>query len=93
MIKNLGLKDKIVLLVGGSGGLGRQLMLFFESMGCVVVIVDLLDPEEFESFAPEDLDRLPYIKCDITKLSDVEACFEKIQEQFSTPDAVLNLAA
>lgn len=93
VVKNFALNEKIVVLVGGSGGLGLKLMLFFESMGCVVVIVDLLDPEDFEKLAPEGLDRLCYIKCDITKLFEVEACLEKIQKQYSTPDAVLNLAA
>lgn len=93
VIKNLSLTGKLVVLVGGGGGLGRELMLFFESMGCVVVVVDLLNPEEFETLASERPERITYIKCDITKLFDVEACLKKIQEKFSTPDAVLNLAA
>ena len=92
-LSSLNLTGKVVVLVGGAGGLGRELALFFEKMECNVVVVDLLTQEAFDKLAPESLGRVSYVSCDITCLSDVEACLTKIQKLHSTPDAVLNLAA
>lgn len=89
----LNLNDKVVVLFGGAGGLGQELSLFFKRMGCNVVVVDLLSPKAYKTLAPESLSWLSYIKCDITSLSDVEACLKRIQRLHSTSDAVLNLAA
>ena len=93
LTSTLNLNGKIVVLFGGAGGLGQHLTLFFGSMGCNVVVVDILTPQAFNAQMPKNLGQLHYIKCDITSLPDLESCLEKIQELHSTPDAVLNLAA
>lgn len=87
------LSEKLVVLFGGAGGLGKELTLFLHTMGCRIVIVDLLPPKAVENLFSETLLNLSYLKCDITSLPDLESCLARIQELYSTPDAVLNLAA
>ena len=62
-------------------------------MGCDVVVVDLLPTDTFEKLGLNRSGRVSYFRCDVTSLSDVKRCLERIQETYATPDAVLNLAA
>ena len=87
------LDEKLVVLFGGAGGLGKELALFLHRLGCHVVVVDLLTPKAFKELFSETLCNLSYVKCDITSLPELEACLAKIQKLHSTPDAVLNLAS
>ena len=93
----LNLKDKVALVTGGSGGLGKAVCLLLAAEGAKVVVNyrrsaergDAVVGEIKEKFGTEALS----VHADIGKEGDVVAMFEKIDEVFGRIDFLINNAA
>ncbi len=94
---NLNLKDKVALVTGGSGGLGKETCLLLAAEGAKVAVNyrrsakrgDAVVREIKEKFGTEAL----ALYADVGQESDVLAMFEKIDETFGRIDILINNAA
>jgi NAD(P)-dependent dehydrogenase (short-subunit alcohol dehydrogenase family) len=85
------LKDKIILLTGGSCGIGRDCAKAYAAEGARVVVL-ARDPDGVEKtvadLGPEHLG----IVCDVTRDAEVKVAVEKIVAHYGRLDAVHNNA-
>jgi 3-oxoacyl-[acyl-carrier protein] reductase len=89
------LKDKTVLVTGGSKGIGRACVEAFAEQGANVIINYLHDEkaaqEVADSVAKHGI-KILIVQADIAVQEQVDAMFDKIQAEFSTIDVVVNNA-
>jgi len=67
------LKDKLVLITGGSSGIGQVLIKLLHQKGARIISFDIKDPKE--SFSD-----VAYIKADISKSAQVKRSLTRIKE-------------
>lgn len=82
MQKWLDLENKVVIVTGGSSGIGKRMCQSFMEQGAQVVIVDLHTPEEMESCT--------FICCDVTSKDEVEQMVCQVMEIFGHIDVLVN---
>jgi len=83
--------NKIVLVTGGSSGLGRDIAETFHRAGAKLALV-ALEKNDVEKAATEiGGDTLP-IHADITRQEDVDRIFETVNAHFSQLDVLVNSA-
>ncbi|MGX7112311.1 SDR family oxidoreductase [Gemella cuniculi] len=81
----LNLTGKTVIVTGGASGIGAAVVEEFLNQGCKVVVSDLSEKES-------NNENLLYVKCDVTKRTDVKSVVEKTLEKFGTVDILVNNA-
>ena len=89
-----GLRQKVVLITGGSGGLGRVLAQAFLRQGCRVVITSR-HHEQLNQAAKKinpNGGQLWPLTCDITERRQVASLEEKIKAQWGTVQILVNNA-
>jgi len=79
------LKNKVVLITGAAGGIGRVTAETFDRAGAVVVGVDRVPPKERMSFGR-------FLEVDVTQYSSVEACIMNILSNEGRVDCLINNA-
>ena len=94
---DLHLKNQVVLVTGGSTGLGRAISGMLAVEGAKVAINYIVNPEVAESLAAEirekyGVDALA-IYADVSREEDVLKMFAEIEEKLGPPDALVNNAA
>jgi len=91
----LGLEDKVCVVTGASGGLGRAIVRGFLDMGARVALVDksAAGLEAFAAGLDVAADRILVQACDIGEPSAVDACVEAIAAQFGPLHVLVNNAA
>ena len=75
--------DRIVVITGGTSGIGKELVGLFESAGDTVVVLanaNINEENNNEYF------------CDVSDEESVKSCFEDIQKRFGRVDILLNNA-
>ncbi|CAO1628201.1 unnamed protein product [Sympodiomycopsis kandeliae] len=71
---------RTVIITGGNGGVGRHLCRQFLDQGCQRVIsIDILPPP-----TEEEEDRLVWMKCDLSSVSETTTTIEKIKSEYIT---------
>lgn len=80
--------DRIAVVTGGLGLLGRHYARALGERGARVAILDRTDDPGMEAG-----DRLMPIKADVTDRTDLEAALEAIRARWGTPDVLVNNAA
>ena len=85
-------KNKVVIITGGSYGIGRATAIAFSKKGAKVVIADWMEDQEsinqIKSTGAEAL----FIKCDVSKAEDVHLMVQKTIETFGQLDYAFNNA-
>jgi len=91
---DLGLTGKVVVITGGSGGIGRGLVLEFAREGANVVSVDQDSGDHLVAEAKRQglAGTILPLQADITKRESVEAMLAKIHERFGPVDILVNNA-
>ncbi|MGL6226168.1 MAG: SDR family NAD(P)-dependent oxidoreductase [Thermoguttaceae bacterium] len=94
---NLNLKDKVVLVTGGSTGLGKSIATLLAEEGAKVVINYVVNPEVAEELANElqqkyNIQALA-VYADVSKEEDVLTMFNVIENQLGPVYAAVNNAA
>jgi NAD(P)-dependent dehydrogenase (short-subunit alcohol dehydrogenase family) len=84
-------QDKVVLVTGGSSGLGRIIAETFHQAGAKLALV-ALEKTDVERAAAEIGDGTLPIHADITKQEDVDRIFETVQNHFPQLDVLVNNA-
>ena|SRR5690606_9553490 len=86
------LKDKVVVITGGSGAIGSHVAKLFLSEGAKVVLVDI-NKDTLEQLAKEIDDKnLSYVSADVTKASDVAGYVKHTVDTFGKIDVFYNNA-
>lgn len=89
------LRDKTVLVTGGSKGIGRACVEAFAEQGANVVINYAHDEkaaQEVAAVAAKHGVKTLVVQADIAKQADVDAMFAKIKQEFRTIDVLVNNA-
>ncbi len=77
-------KNKVVVISGCSGQLGRELSEFFFKNNSIVYGIDKIKPQN---------DKIKFIKCDIVKDKDLSNAIKKIYSKHKTINIFINNAA
>ncbi|MBU1233719.1 MAG: SDR family oxidoreductase [Proteobacteria bacterium] len=84
-----------VVISGASRGIGKGISLAFLQQGATVIGVYGGNREAAEKFQEECIgfgDRLQLHQCDVSKVSQVETFFNRVEEEFDTIDILVNNA-
>jgi NAD(P)-dependent dehydrogenase (short-subunit alcohol dehydrogenase family) len=85
-------ENKVVLITGGSSGIGRSTALLFGKEGAKVIIADINDGgsvlRDLEVIQAPAL----FVKTDVSKSEDVHKLFDLALKQFGTLDCAVNNA-
>jgi NAD(P)-dependent dehydrogenase (short-subunit alcohol dehydrogenase family) len=85
-------KNKVVIVTGGSFGIGRATALAFAKKGAKVVVVDWKENTETIELIKKSGGEVLFIKCDVSKSSDVKAMVSKTIATFGHLDFAFNNA-
>jgi NAD(P)-dependent dehydrogenase (short-subunit alcohol dehydrogenase family) len=96
MVKDLfSVQDKIVIVTGGLGQLGRQFSLALRDRGARVAIFDnqVGEQQVDERFGLYTNDHLLFLSVDVTKRKSIEAGLSQVNATWGVPHALVNNAA
>lgn len=88
------LKDKTAIVTGGSGGIGKDIVIALASVGANVILADILD-ESGEKISSEMRSKglsVTYQRVDVTNSKSVKNLMEKSIDLYGTLDIVVNSA-
>jgi len=89
------LDDKVSIITGGAGGIGKSIALFFVEEGARVVIVDI-DKAKGEKTVEEILirygNKANFIKADVSNSTEVNEMAERVFTRFNRLDVLVNCA-
>lgn len=89
-------QDKVVVITGGLGQLGRQFSLALAGRGARAVVLDVRADEQSvaERFGRDvDLERMQFLTADVTSRASLEAALEHIKTRWGVPDVLINNSA
>jgi len=86
-------KDKVVLITGGNGQIGQDIVKYYLHCEAVVINLDIEEPTHAWQSIDEKKDKLEYfIKCDITNKDSVVQSIESVIDKFVNIDILINSA-
>jgi NAD(P)-dependent dehydrogenase (short-subunit alcohol dehydrogenase family) len=83
---------KVVLITGGSFGIGRATALAFARRGAIVIIADWIEEKDTLLKIKEIGAEAMFIKCDVSNFSDVEKLMKDIIAKYGRLDIAFNNA-
>ena len=85
------LKEKVAIVTGGAGGIGRATAELFVAEGASVVVADI-DVESGEAFTADLGDPARFKQTDVSRAGDMQALVDYAVEQFGGLDIMFNNA-
>ena len=88
------LQDKVAIITGGAGGIGRGMAMAFVKEGAKVVIVDLNEKageeaiKELQAYVPDSM----FIEQDLTKHSELADVVKQVGDKYGQIDILVNNA-
>lgn len=89
-----GLRNKVAVITGGCGGIGKETSLLLAKHGCKIAILDL-DISNSETIVSEIIrlgGKAFVIKTDLRKSCDCKAAIKSVIDEYGTIDIVVNAA-
>lgn len=86
------LKDKVAVITGGAGSIGKATAKLFLAHGAKVMLVDLGEDALKEAIAELGSENVAYTVADVTKFADAENYAQKTVEKFGAIDVFFNNA-
>jgi NAD(P)-dependent dehydrogenase (short-subunit alcohol dehydrogenase family) len=89
---NLGLENKVVILVGGAGGIGSATARLLAQEGAKVVVVDIKreEGEKLINSLSEKRREAIFIKADVTKKEEVARMVKKVLKKYQRIDILIH---
>lgn len=88
------LKNKIVLVVGGTSGIGLEIVKGFSEEGASVITCGRSSDKATRAFSQfKNREKIHFIRCDIGIKSDIEELFRSIREKYCKLDIAVNNAS
>ncbi|MGH7902413.1 MAG: SDR family NAD(P)-dependent oxidoreductase [Thermodesulfobacteriota bacterium] len=87
------LKDKVAIITGGTGALGRSVVSAFAEEGARVMCTYVIEKEKREclSLTRSHKERIHYIKADVTKENQVSRLIKECIDKFKRIDILVNI--
>ena len=87
-------ENKVVIVTGGSFGIGKATAIAFAKRGAKVVIADWMEDKEQEAIKEISAlgEEVLFVKCDVSKSNEVKEMIEKTIETFGRLDYAFNNA-
>lgn len=86
------LKDKVAVITGGAGSIGKATAKLFLANGAKVMLVDLGEDALKEAVAELGSENVAYTVADVTKFADAENYAQKTVDKFGPIDVFFNNA-
>jgi NAD(P)-dependent dehydrogenase (short-subunit alcohol dehydrogenase family) len=88
------LRDKVALITGAGGGIGRESAVLFASEGAAILVVDVNDKAGAETVALVEQSgrRAAYCRADVSKAPDCQKMVETAEKTFGRLDVLFNNA-
>ncbi|MCL5674810.1 MAG: 3-oxoacyl-[acyl-carrier-protein] reductase [Candidatus Omnitrophica bacterium] len=86
------LKNKVVIITGATGGIGRAILQKFSESGAVLVLWDVVNPENSVQGLKEKGIKSAGDIVDITKAEQIEKSAKKVLDEFGRIDILINNA-
>ncbi len=83
------LKDKVAVITGGAGGIGRAAGKLFAAEGASVLLVDLDEGALKQAVADCESNRVSYLVGDVTRAADNQAMIDTATERYGGVDVLL----
>ena len=83
------LQDKVAVITGGAGGIGRAAGALFAAEGASVLLVDLNEDALREAVRSIGSNRVSYCVADVTRAADNAAMFACAEERYGGVDVFL----
>ena len=92
------LKDKVIVVTGGSSGIGRAISILFAKEGAKIVIGDItMDVQEGGDPTVDVITKAGgvarYRHCDVSKWADIDGLVSSAVDEFGKLDVIVNNAA
>ena len=87
-----GLKDKVVVITGAAGGIGKATALRFAEEGADIVVADFADGAATVAEVEAKGRKAIYVQTDVTKIDSAKAMIAKAIETFGRVDVLINNA-
>jgi D-xylose 1-dehydrogenase len=90
------LRDRVVLVTGGANGIGEKMVEEFARQGARVAFLDIqkeAGTQLAERIGADGHSRPHFLPCDLTDVSAIQDCVQRIIEKFGTVDTLINNAA
>lgn len=78
----MNLTDKVIIVTGGCGLIGREIVQYCRNENAIVINVDINNPNRWNE--------LPDISCDITKPEEIDQLLTTIIEEYGKIDGLVN---
>lgn len=87
-------KDKVVVITGGSTGIGKKLALQILAQGGKVAILarNMERMERFRTIYPIDTEKVLCVKCDVSSAEECKNAVREVMHQFGRIDVLVNNA-
>lgn len=85
-------KDKVVIVTGGSFGIGRATAVAFAERGAKIIIADWVEDNETLHLIKKLGGEAIFVKCDVSKEADVKIMTEKVISTYGRLDYAFNNA-
>lgn len=86
------LKDRVVIVTGGAGGIGESITRAFHAQGAKVAFLDL-DVKRGDALAAELGEGSLFLACDLTDIPALKAAVEAVRARFGPVGVLVNNAA
>lgn len=88
------LQNKVALITGGGGGIGRESALLFAQEGAAIVVADVNDAagEETAALVRQAGGRASYVHADVAKAADCAAMVQAAEDTFGKLNVLFNNA-
>ena len=101
ILKKFSLKDKTVIITGGTGLLGSVYTHSLLSLGASVIVIDKkIDKTKFiknlvkeYNLTKEIINKIKFVKCDITDKKQIDKSFKKIRSNLKNLKVLINNAS
>ncbi len=86
------LENKVAIITGGAGGIGKATAKQFINEGAKVMLVDLNEDDLKKAKAELNSEEISYVAADVSKTEDVKSYVQKAKDVFSKVDVFFNNA-